>query len=264
MYRGTIAEMVPGDHVVIVLITGETKRFSMSDVVSSGPVAAPPATPPIAASAPPAPPPPPSAPADDRVALTLESDRADVAFSVKTGQTNFEGVGWGGRGPVFVGGEASSYSTLCTAPCTAKLPRGSYHVGVSEHAKAVIEPKPQPVTIPGPGTLRVTHTSYAVFRGVGAVIALGSLVGGIYLLVDAENGSQDCSSGYCVKAANSTELAEGSVLLAGGLLIGILMMVTRDPASITFEPATGQQFDGHASPVRSGVAFDGRGVLVRF
>jgi hypothetical protein len=39
MYRGTIAERVPGSHVVVVLITGEVRRVPMDDVKYAGPAA---------------------------------------------------------------------------------------------------------------------------------------------------------------------------------------------------------------------------------
>src|SRR5207247_10124009 len=44
MVRGTISELVRNDHVSISLVSGESRRFSMSDVVYAGPAAAMPAT----------------------------------------------------------------------------------------------------------------------------------------------------------------------------------------------------------------------------
>jgi hypothetical protein len=38
IYRGTIIELVRGDHVVLLLPSGESRRFDTSDVASAGPV----------------------------------------------------------------------------------------------------------------------------------------------------------------------------------------------------------------------------------
>jgi hypothetical protein len=266
MYRGTIAELVANDHVVIVLANGETRRFEMKDVTFAGPPPSEPA--PLPAPPPPPPPPPPVAGAaaaalsngGSRADLSLEANEEGVTYQLKVGQSDFAGVGFAGNRAVYLTGQASEYSTICVAPCKSSLPLGAHYIGLSQGDGRVVQPS-EPVTISGPGKLDGTYTSNLGIRITGAVIALGSVGVGLAVMMSGYRSQEDCTAdGICIKTNDNSVMGAGvGIMLAGGL-VGTILLFIRDTAEITFTPAA-------SSPVakaREGVAFDGHGLVVRF
>jgi hypothetical protein len=242
MYRGTISELVAGDHVVIVGVDGQTHRFEMKDVASAGPSAAPPAAP---APASPAVPTPVqmgtiAAPAQ----VSFQANEGDVQLQVRTGQAAIAGWGWGGRGATSFVGEVHSYQTLCTAPCTAVVPVGTHHLGLSAGGKAVVEAR-EPVVITGPGTLTGTYTSHYGTRVAGLLVVLVGAGVGSYLMFDSFSAAHtDCptsTTGACTYTAGSldgTKFAVGATAATLGALVGVIMMLTPDTAAISFAPVS--------------------------
>ncbi len=119
--RGTLVELVGGDHVTIILPTGETRLYKWDDVdtVKNEPTAAPPPPPPVATQAP-APPPPPSG-----AVVHIETNDEDARLSrlASTGE-GILSVGGGGYGTVTV----DVYDAVCHAPCDRLVPAGWYNM----------------------------------------------------------------------------------------------------------------------------------------
>jgi hypothetical protein len=259
MYRGTIAELVAGDHVVITLATGETKRFAMADVASAGPA---PTAPPVA---PPAPPPPPPASSTGAASLALTANTDDVTFSIKTGEAEFSGAGFAGGRAVYVSGTADAYSTICTAPCTTSLTLGTHRMGLTQGGGHVV-PAEEAVTITGPGKLEGTYTSRLGVRAAGLVVLIAGVGGGTALMLAGMKADHHCDPSviqgeapFCYDRADTTMLGEGLGISLVGTLVGWILLSVRDGATIDFTPSA----SALVKP-REGVGFDGRGLVVRF
>jgi hypothetical protein len=128
IFRGTILELVPNDHVDLKTASGETKRFPMSDVAYAG------------VSDTPSPPPPPRAAEATRPLVTVSAtevpvhfvgDSSDIAFHLRTG----DATATNGRAYIV----ASSYTKICEAPCDAKIASGKYRFAVSQGGGQPIE-----------------------------------------------------------------------------------------------------------------------------
>jgi len=185
MYRGTISELVANDHVDLMTANGQTRRFAMKDVAFAGSATAP------EPSAPPPPPPPPPPPGEgsmitvnaQRAEMRFEANEPDVQFQLRTGQSEMAGVGWGWRSTYSFAAQTSSYTTICTAPCSGSLPTGTHRIGLSHNGRTVIEPE-DPTVITGSGTLRGTYTSHTGLRVAGLLVDIASVavVGTVLML----------------------------------------------------------------------------------
>jgi len=239
MYRGTISELVANDHVDLMTANGQTRRFAMKDVAFAGSATAP------EPSAPPPPPPPPPPPGEgsmitvnaQRAEMRFEANEPDVQFQLRTGQSEMAGVGWGWRSTYSFAAQTSSYTTICTAPCSGSLPTGTHRIGLSHNGRTVIEPE-DPTVITGSGTLRGTYTSHTGLRVAGLLVDIASVAVGVTLMVTAIHEAQDCSSGVCIEQdnINDTQLGVGLGVLVVGSLVGTVLMLQRDTADISFVP----------------------------
>jgi hypothetical protein len=247
MYRGTIVELVAGDHVDIALPSGQTRRFAMSEVAYAGSASTHEDTP-GAATSPPAPPPPPTAPAEGsttgarapKADLHLDANEPDVQFLVRVGQGEASGFGyaWGGGGFVSFVGHSREYAVICTAPCDGELPNGTHRLALSLHGGKAIEAD-DPVELQGPATLHGTYESRAGTRVVGWVIFGVSLAAGTVIAITSLRSTQNCdSTGFCFtdKTIDGTQLALGTGLMLVGGIVGAILGVTRDSATIEVVP----------------------------
>lgn len=245
LVRGTISELKTGGDVTIVTVTGETRKIAMSDVTYAGPASRMPAAPgePVPASPQEAPRPaatPLLTVNATGAPLTLRSTQSDVTFHVRTGTasgaTTSGALDTGGR----IGGgvgtvTVSSWTPICTAPCTATIASGSYTLGLSRGTGPVVAHEDL-VRVNGPTTLSGAYKSRLGARIAGyVVLALGLGAGG-YLMVHA-NGNDD-----------SEELAAGGAITALSLVAGIVLVTRGDDAVIKLIPGTaGTRLPGRPS-----------------
>ena len=110
LFRGTISQLLPDDRVEILLTTGETKWFSMSDVDYAGALVS---LPPRTTSQPT---PVEITPPTRSIRFDAVGDAATLTLGVVTGDVV------GGRGPAF------TYRRLCAAPCAPDLSPGSHRL----------------------------------------------------------------------------------------------------------------------------------------
>lgn len=134
MLRGTIVESVPGQYVVIMLPTGETRRIEWPNVTYAGPASGAPqqvqtqTRPSYGAAAQlgtTAPQFQPSTPAGG-VHVRFESPQPGITFHRVTGTAT--ATAWGSGHAIAV--RAYSFERLCTAPCELTLDPDSYHLAL--------------------------------------------------------------------------------------------------------------------------------------
>lgn len=226
VFRGTITERVPRDHVDLLMPNGQTRRFSMGDVTFAGPVQS-------GAGA--SNPEPAVTVRANKVDVHVASDQTDVQLLVRVGQS--EATGWTYRGAIAL--EGRDYAIVCTAPCDAQLPTGLQRLALSRHGGGSVE-SDDPIDLRSSSTMYVHYESHAAIRAVGYVVAVGSAIGGIILIVtsfdfsctQAQQDANQCS------AINTTPLIAGiAVAIVGGIVGGILASVG-DHASIQLVPTT--------------------------
>lgn len=233
MVRGTIAELVPGDHVVIVLPTGETRRFEASLVEYAGAASAAPAqVAPAGAVPPPIVEPGRTAPAPTgftevsrgHARLRLVSDTSGITFHRVTGSAT--ATAWGPGGAAVA--SARSFDRLCAAPCEVD---GS--VGIQELALSIGTDDPipvrDPVSIGGDATLNGVYTSRSGLRAAGWVTLIGGMGAGIVMMfagllpgLDVENGGE----------INPVLLFGGTGVMLAGAIAGVVMVSRKDIAEI--------------------------------
>jgi hypothetical protein len=274
VFRGTIVEFVPGDHVDLLLPSGETRRFAMKDVDYQGPAASP--------APPPLPAPHPEARHEDRearhedgtrgdsVTVHVASDQDDVALLVQTGQSEFEGVGWGYRSWVAVSGTSRNYAMICSAPCDAEVPLGTHRMALSLGGGRAAEAD-DTVRLTEPSTIQVHYESRLGMRVAGWLILGATVIAGSALVVDAmSKGTQDCSQGYCLSRqdVDKGEVAASIATAVVGGLLSVVLIRQKDQAHIEVVPQSASRLlrlPGSFEPV--GVAHaeaPGLGVRLRF
>lgn len=239
MYRGTISEKVPGDHVEIVLITGVTKTFPMSDVKYAGPAADRPASAPAPA---PAPAPTPAQPQGEgaKPMVTLHANEASLhVVANRPGITVYRKSGAAvARGP---GGTAvaTGYDTVCTAPCDVSMPAGIHDFAVARGDGTPVEAGQ--LQLPeGSSRLVADYKSRTGLRVAGWIIFGSSLFIGGYLIATDHYDEANCDSytGDCTTdtKTDSTKEAVGILVLGAGGVTGLVMALTGDKSTVTVIP----------------------------
>jgi hypothetical protein len=218
VFRGTITERVPRDHVDLLMPSGQTRRFTMSDVSYAGPASRPEA----------------GAGPEPAATVHLQSDQPDVQLLLRVGQS--EAVGWSYHGAVAM--EGRQYAIVCTAPCDAQLPMGTQRLALSQHGGSAVEAD-DPVDLRGSSTLYAHYDSHAAIRTVGWVIGLASAVGGIVIMVTSFDFS--CSqaqqqAGQC-SFVDTTQFIAGLAVAVVGGIVGGLMAGVGDHATIQLVPS---------------------------
>jgi hypothetical protein len=260
MMRGTIVDLVPGDHVSIQLPNGEQRQYPMSDVEYAGSAAreAPP---------PPAPPAESAAPGprkqnvgehgrSDRHVIArvnskfspvkLEADDNDITFHVRTGTAQGYVSGWsstsGGSGAWGAATQVEAYEQLCTAPCTAEIENGDQRFALSKADGKPVAGDGR-VSIHGPATIHGKYESYTGTRAVGWLLVLG---GAVVVAASPFVAKNDCPTpDYSSAAYRSADPCEPfntgifiGMLAAGGAvsLVGILLALKSDESHFTVSP----------------------------
>jgi hypothetical protein len=267
MYRGTIIELVPDDHVRITLPSGETRNFLMIDVAYAG----------SAESAPKPKPQTPRRPArssddtheDDEPTVHLTGSEKDVQFLAPTSQSETTGVGYAWGGTLVYGASSRHYSILCTAPCDTTLSAGSHRLALAVRGGKAVEAD-DPIEIHGPTTLLGTYESRLGVRIAGVVVvAAGAIVGTVLMLESLHKSTCD-GSGVCTTSGVDTNMLWGGVAVFGlGSLVGLIMVLMKDTATIEVVPSSNAQSIRMPGLAREGGAvpatpLDGTGLAVRY
>ncbi|MCC7540212.1 MAG: hypothetical protein IT379_28595 [Deltaproteobacteria bacterium] len=226
--RGTVAELVPDDRIVIVLATGETRRIPMDEVARVENDESPGSLVRDAASRP-GPRPVTRRPVSLRFAAAQPGLSLHWVTSTLAGYAARYGSRWA---------MLAQYERLCTAPCELTVSPGTYDLALSQGAPPVA--LPGPTRIPGPGTLRGTYVSHEGRRTVGLVTAIGSpilgaivAVTGFAISVGACGGEPECSP----SGAGLGMFVGGVSLGIVGAAVGLVLILTGgDDVALSFEP----------------------------
>jgi len=221
VFRGTITERVPRDHVDLMMPNGQTRRFKLSDVSYAGPISQ------GEGAGPPAP------GGSERVDVHVSADQPDVQLLVRVGQS--EATGWSYHGAIAL--EGRQYAIVCTAPCDTQLPAGLQRLAISQHGGGAVEAD-DPVDLRGSSTLYAHYDSHAAIRAVGWVLGAGSAIGGIVIMVLAFDFSctqAQQQAGQCNFVNTGQFIAGLAVAIVGGIVGGIMAGVS-DHATIQLVP----------------------------
>ncbi|MEZ4375878.1 MAG: hypothetical protein R3B07_34035 [Polyangiaceae bacterium] len=237
MLRGTIEEMDPQGNVVIELASGEKRTFPMSDVKYAGmasgapgaetapaPAPAPPAYAPPPVAVPPVPPP--GGHAGSQPLVTVHGTEARL--ELRGEGVTFHREAGTGTGAGYVNGHAvaistTMYETMCTAPCTVSVPRGTYTLALSKGGLPV---EAEPVTVTQDGTLVGSYESKSGVRTTGLAVGIPlTVIGGSVML-----GSLTLVEDPLVP------MIAGGTIMTVGLVLLLTLVSRRDKAEIRFIP----------------------------
>lgn len=246
LVRGTIAEHIPGEYVVIVLITGESRRFEAAEFSFAGPVdAAKTAAGPTTAEK----------VVDKPVELeggdTLihfeaapDSPSAAIALSLRVNPRS-------SKAPANASDDSLVSTPICTAPCSAKIPGGRQSFGLSV-VKRPVQPVPKIFNIHNNDTLVASYENRKWLRISGAIVfGTAATLGGLVLLrgvtlANEEKKAQDAAKDAGVDEFDPYEKDEltpgqkieiaGGVILGLGAVIGIGLMVQKDRVRLEIKP----------------------------
>lgn len=207
MFRGRVSEIVPGDHVTVVVEGGGVKRIAWAEVdrviMASTPIPRP-----AAASAPSSEAPPMVGP---RARVHITSRKQVILYRRPAG--------------------TNSWTQACTSPCDAELPIGDgYRItgsGVAQSKEFHLQASP------GGAVDVVVDPPSQGGMVVGGVMAYGgaatAYVGLLTALVGAAQAGEKCysSSGYCAdRKSDGEDLRDGGLVALGvGAAVGALGLV---------------------------------------
>jgi hypothetical protein len=239
VYRGTIVEFVPRDHVTLRIATGEVRRFRMADVYYQGDEATQPGRTPNAPQrqtrAPAARE---RAESEDGVPVHVVSNDPDLALLVESSQATAGYL------------TAKGYRDVCIAPCGAVLPAGTYHMALSSHGGRPVAVS-EPVQIEGPSTLQTSYESRAGTRAAGIVItALGGATGLVLIIAGELHTTNECTAGsdsctFPTLSPDTGLMLAGVATLVVGTLIGVTLILQHDQSTVQVVPLQ----EGLAAPL---------------
>jgi hypothetical protein len=173
LFRGTIAELVKDDHVVIVTIVGDTRRFPTDEVQYAGRAEDMPAPTGSAAASKAGKPAPTEPAAPPSVTVRFEgAAKGTTSLHVWT----YVPLRTAPRSPF------QTDQSICVAPCETTLPAGTYRFGVSGD-RGRVEHVPQMFELAGPVSLRGTYEDRRGARTFGWVLLGISAVAGTALAI---------------------------------------------------------------------------------
>lgn len=205
LYRGHVTEIVPGDHVTILVEKGEPKRVAWAEIDRV-----------VVATT--AMPPPPSSGGDQVGARTIPSGTAPTPAPMN-----------GPRARVHITSSSTvvlyrrvtgstAWTQACTSPCDEMLPLGdSYRVtgnGVAQSSEFTLQGGPNSSI-----DLKVDGQSTGGMVLGGALAAIGSLVGYVGLLAVVVTLDSSGSSDKDARAGGLVAMGLGTVAALGGVLI---------------------------------------------
>lgn len=220
--RGTIAELShDGEPIVIVLITGKTRKVDSSYVRYAGPADREPPDPQAQAAPVPAPAPTPRANAAPEPSAN-PSGLAKTTYQ-RLRLTSNERTEFFYRPD----GEAVGFESLCTAPCASTVPNGTYAFGVKLAGGEHVLPL-RSVLVDTPTELTATVSRRTGTRGAGVLlICLSLLAAGAttYYLKSNDYPGTDVLAAY----------GYGTSLVA--LSVGVTLSLVDDKASLSVTQA---------------------------
>ena len=224
MIRGTIIEVLPGNHASVQLADGRiaTIRWDMVDHIDRGTGARPPTTPPPAPLPAVATPP----PAASMVTVHIDGD-ADVILEQQV---------TGGR---WAGGD---WRDVCQSPCDVSLPTNTmYRIG----GPGVRTSRPFSIEGRDGRAVLEVHAASSGARGGGLALMivgpLAILVGSLVALVGWAENSTSCvfsggsGSGSCSSSRGDGLVAGGLVTMAVGLgatIVGAVLLATNSSSKV--------------------------------
>ena len=213
MVRGTIAEIVPESHVVIVTLTSEMRRYEWSDVDWAGPAAQMPAR-------------------RNEGDEGGENDEGDVPRTEDEVLVQLQMLGVEDDPYTFFveGRVANRWRELCVAPCEEAVTPGANRFAIQRRGGARI-PAENDVTIDGPAIVTGRYVDNSGARVGGGVLTAGSLLAGISLIVVGTAVQSDKG-----EPTNWTLVGVGSGIIAAGLTLGIVITTRRDRAVVNVRP----------------------------
>jgi len=131
-----------------------------------------------------------------------------------------------------------SYSKLCSTPCTARLKPGSHRFAVATTSGKPV-PVDEAVNLGSGDYARVEYQSYSGMRVAGWLVLVGGVIGGTVLMVTSLT-SEPCPQvppgeiDTCVSqpTIKTGQLVAGGALALGGTLVGMLLILKKDEASL--------------------------------
>jgi hypothetical protein len=259
LLRGSIAELVPGEFVVIVLITGETRRVPAAEFDYAGPDREPEeqseeeeeeeekeeAEEEVEQPAPRRP--------SGKIVRSMDHRPMEEMVSVKSAR---------GEVKVYVrapaAGSGKRFAELCKTPCDVYLEPGEYEMALSELDSSEPVEARERVRIEGSENLEASYESRASTRAAGVVILLLGTLGGGAIIASANEEN------------SSAQVTIGGVLVAGSLAGGIVMITRSDiveidivQSSASLLPSRGA-LAGIPDASASRVAWPGLGIAARF
>lgn len=230
--RGTIVERAEGQYVVIQLLTGEIRKLEDANVLFAGPSSdwprnptsprqadtldAPEAPPPAAAPAP---------PSDGKINVNVTGDGRALTLHHHTGT----GTGGVSTSNGYATVRVDTFSPICTAPCATRLERQSHAFGVSLDKRDPVPVKDGLLTLDQPSTLLLDYQDQTGIRTAGWLIAIGSIIAGSAIMMAPLLGSGSIDGSLAL-------IATGGIVMTLGSVIGLLMIYTKDSASVRIQP----------------------------
>jgi hypothetical protein len=243
--RGTISERMQGEYVVIVTATGEARRFGWAEVEYAGPASRAPEQSASAeaapAATPPAQPPAPAADPGGERSRPMVQVRAREAVVQMRGSEPGLTFHYHASTAEAAGFSVRGYSRICTAPCEAALPEGTFEMALSRPGEGPRRVS-DPVAVPGAGTLEGEMVSRSALRAFGWVLIVASPIAGYFIFASAfeeKCETSDFSGGQiCTTEVSTGPLYLGLAVFAGGLATGIVLATRKDVAEIRFVPGS--------------------------
>ena len=220
LYRGTISEVVAGDYVSLVTVSGKTLNFPVSQIEYYGPLGE-------------------TEQKREKTQLSsglslgtqfklrvrgkvvpvkFESRQKGLTFMLHT--MTAEGSGWSSyTGTIHTTTEG--YSRVCTAPCEVDITEGRYRFGlaIDNHVVEAGE-----VDIDGPVVVEGEYTDNTAIRVMGWVLAGVSLIAGTAMMFQSvSSDSYDIDNGLMIG---------GGSLMAGGTLISLVLVLWPDSGEV--------------------------------
>jgi hypothetical protein len=219
--RGTVVEQ-SATELVIMLPTGEVRRYPMSVIASVGPYEPRPA-------ATPAPRVEVHIPSSPQASLHVRSEQRGLSLQRVQGSTMV--TGWYRNQPTH--SLVDDFAVICNAPCDIEMERGTYQLGVARGTGRAVRTG-APIDIRGTTTLTLHYDDREGLRIAGWVtFSLGS-AGGLAAVVASLFVTSTAYDrfGIARSSINMPLLITGCVFLGAGMLVGLILGLQGDAAEI--------------------------------